>query len=140
MNKWMKDIHLAAAGAVLILLGMLVPATDSLKTVSGICISFGGAGLALGTGGLVQSLLFYVTKDKETKRAERIEASDERNVRIREKTGYMVAKVMNYLLCAAVLALGFLHADIWAFAMVAFLLLAELILAVFFLIHYSEKM
>lgn len=140
MSKRVRSILLAAAGAVLILLGVLLPVADSLKMIPGLCIGFGAAGFALGIGGFVQSFLLSAVEDEEIRRVKRIEVSDERNVRIREKTGYMVAKVMNYLLCAAVLALGFLHADIWAFAMVAFLLLAELILAVFFLIHYSEKM
>lgn len=77
---------------------------------------------------------------EKTNRLKEIEVNDERNTRIREKTGYMTSKIMNYLISALVLALGFMSVDVTIIIMVASLLLAELILVVAFSNYYSKIM
>lgn len=137
MNKRVRLILSAAAGALFILLGGFVLTSESLKMVSGLCIGFGAAILALSIGSLLQSILISATEDEEMKR---IEVNDERNVRIREKAGYMVSKVMNYMILAVILALGFMRADIFTILIVTSLLLVEGVLVVSFSIYYSKKL
>lgn len=140
MNKRVRLVLMAAVGALLVLLGGFVLTAESLKMVSGLCIGFGAAILALGVGGLLQSILISATEDEEFKRIKRIEVNDERNVRIREKAGYMVSKVMNYMILTVILALGFMRADIFTILIVTSLLLIEGVLVVSFSIYYSKKM
>ena len=70
-----------------------------------------GVFFTLGLSGLVYLLRVPPGERRKTEENKKIEVNDERNVRIREKTGSMVAKVMTYVLCIFLLVLTLMGAD-----------------------------
>lgn len=128
----------AVAGIILLLLGFLVFTANSVKMLSGLCIGLGAAVLVLGIGWLMQSFIVSVAETDAIQKAKNIEVHDERNIRIREKTGYMVAKVMNYLLVLFVLTLGFMGVDKAIIIMAAILVVVEFILVLIFSNYFSK--
>lgn len=127
-------------GIILFFVGGFVLTPDKMKMVSGLCIGFGAALFALGIGWLIQSILISATEDEKSKRIKAIEVNDERNTRIREKTGYMVAKIMNYVLTAFVLTLGFMGADQLIIILAVALVVIEFILALIFSNYFAKRM
>lgn len=128
------------AGIILLLLGGFVLTAENVKMFSGLCIGVGAAMTALGIGWFIQSLIIPAMESEEIKRINTIELKDERNTSIREKTGYMVAKIMNYLLLAFVLILGFMGVDKMIIIMSASLIAIEFLLVIYFSNYYSKKM
>ncbi|WP_223069908.1 hypothetical protein [Paenibacillus caui] len=138
-SKRLGYVAVSLAGVILLILGGFVLTSDAYKMVSGLCIGLGSAMTVLGIGNLLSTLVRGRPKDEEFQRVKAIEVNDERNVRIREKTGYSVSKTMNYLICVLVLTLGFMKADRLVILMVASLLVAELVLVIAFSKYYSKK-
>jgi len=126
-------------GAVLIAMSILVFASDNTKMISGLCIGFGAVMLVFGIGSLIRSFVVSAVEDKEIKRIKNIEVNDERNVRIREKTGFMVSRIMNYVLSAFILILGFLGADKVIIIMAVSLIIIEFISVIIFSNYYAKK-
>lgn len=133
-------IVMSIAGVILLLSGGFIFTSEKLKMVSGLCFGFGSAVLVLGIGKLLDSFIVSSMESERIRHQKSIEVNDERNIRIREKTGYMTSKVMNYLIVVLVLALGFMNADKIILIMVASLLVAELALVTIFSNHYSKIM
>ena len=131
---------LSIAGVVLLLMGGFVLTTEKFRMISSLCIGFGSAMSAIGIGNLIRSFMVSKLEDEKMKRSKAIEMNDERNIRIKEKAGYMVSRIMNYMICVLVLALGFMNVDKMIIIMVALLLLVELILVIIFFNYYSKKM
>lgn len=129
-----------AAGIILLLVGSFVLTSDKVKMASGLCIGFGAAVLVLGIGWFIQSLIISATEDEEFKRTKAIEVNDERNTRIREKTGYMVAKIMNYVLLLFILTLGFMGVDKLIIIMAVTLIIFEFVLALIFSNYFAKRM
>lgn len=132
-------VILSVVGALLLLLGGFVFTSENAKMISGLFIGFGSAMLVLGIGNVIGSFIVLAVEDEKIKHDKMIEVNDERNTRIREKTGYMVSKTMNYIICALVLALGFINADKVVIILVASLLLIELTLVIAFSNYYSKQ-
>lgn len=130
----------AALGIILLLVGAFVLTADEVKMVSGLCIGLGAALLVLGIGWFIQSFIVSAAEDEEIKRIKAVEVNDERSIRIREKTGYSVAKIMNYLLLVFVLTLGFMGADKLIIIMACALIIIELILVLVFSNYYAKRM
>lgn len=130
----------AVLGGILLAMSSLVFTSDSTKMLSGLCLGIGACMLVLGIGNFIRTFIVSATENEEIKRIKNIEVNDERNTRIREKTGHMVAKIMNYVLSAFVLILGFMGADKIIIVMAASLILIEFILAIFFSNYYLKKM
>lgn len=132
-------IFIGVVGVLLLILGTAVFTSQELKMASGLCFGIGSAMLVLGIGNLLRS--FIVSKDEyeKIKQVKDIEVNDERNIRIREKTGYMTAKVMNYVICALVLVLAFMKVDRIVIIVVASLILIEFVLVIMFSNYYSKK-
>lgn len=139
-NKKYLYIIMALAGITLLLLGAFVFNSEERMIFAGMCFGLGSVLAVFGIGNFVQTLIISDTKYTEIKKAQDIEINDERNIRIREKSGYMVAKVMNYLLCAFVLFLGFSKADLHIILIATFLIVVEFILLIAFSNHYSKKL
>lgn len=133
-------VFMSIAGLILLLSGGFVFTAEEFKMVSGLCIGFGSAVLVVGIGNFLRSFMVSAMEDKKIKQLKEIEINDERNIRIREKTGYMVSKIMNYVICVLVLALGFMNIDKIVIIMVASLLLIEFVLAIIFSNYYSKRM
>ena len=131
---------LSIAGVVLLFIGGLVLTAEKYNMISSLCIGFGSAMTAIGIGNLIRSFMVSKMEDENTKRFMAIEMNDERNIRIKEKAGYMVSRIMNYMICVLVLALGFMNVDRMIIIMVALLLLTEVILVIIFFNYYSKRM
>lgn len=131
---------LSIAGVVLLFMGGFVLTSEKFNMISSLCIGFGSAMTAIGIGNLIRSVMVSKMEDEKMKQFMAIEMNDERNIRIKEKAGYMVSRIMNYMICVLVLALGFMNVDRMIIIMVALLLLAEVILVIIFFNYYSKRM
>ncbi|MFD3157207.1 hypothetical protein ACFIJ5_10160 [Haloimpatiens sp. FM7330] len=138
-NKKVLVILQAIGGVLLLLIGSFVLNDVSTKMLSGLCIGFGAAMLVLGIGTFSHSLIVSSIEDEKIKRIKNIEVNDERNVRIKEKTGYMVAKVMNYILIVFIITLGFMNVDKSIIIMACSLIVIELILVIIFSNYFTKK-
>lgn len=128
------------AGIALILAGEYIFISDSMKALSGLCIGIGAALAALGIGWLIQSLVVSATENEAISKAKLIEVQDERNTRIREKTGYMTSKIMNYVLVFFIFVLMFIGANQIIILLAVSLLIVEFALVLIFSNFYSKKM
>jgi hypothetical protein len=139
MSKKVLAAAAAVFGIACLLVGLFVLTGEALKAVSGLCI---GIGAALGASGLVNLVLLIAVPEAvraEQLRIKEIEVSDERNIRIREKTGAMANRVVYYALCAAILALGLLG-DLLAVLILVGILVLEAVLVIVLSERYSKQM
>lgn len=127
-------------GIILILMGVFVFNNPDQDMISGLCFGIGGACTVLAVGSLIQSLIVSPLEDEEIRRKKAIEIRDERNTSIREKSGYMVSRIMNYLLFAYTLFLIFMKAELIFIILAVALILVQLILIIYYSNYYSKKM
>ncbi|MBL4931946.1 hypothetical protein [Clostridium paridis] len=139
-KKTLMYLVLLILGVAMLLLGKFIMADENVKNISGICLGFGSAFFVLGIGNLVGNFFTTRLEDEKLKKLKDIEVNDERNIRIKEKSGYMVSKIMNFIICILVLALGFMNADRLVLILVSSLLLIEGILFISFSNYYSKRM
>lgn len=139
-NKKVLFVLQSILGIILLLAGSFVFTSDDTKMFSGLCIGFGAAMLTLGIGSFIRSFIISAAEDEDIHHRKQIEVNDERNTRIREKTGYMVAKVMNYILLVFVLVLGFMKVDKIIIIMAVSLIVIEFILLIIFSNYYDKEM
>lgn len=140
-NRIWLYLVLAAAGIASFCIGGFVLVGEDVKTASGWCIGLGAAAFSLGVGNFINALIVSKAESGgETERKKRIEVSDERNVRIREKVGAKISRVDNYALCAVVLVLSLMRADMAAVFIVLAVILLNFVLAVVFSNYYSKRM
>lgn len=129
-----------AAGIGLLLAALFIFNTNQTRMFSGICYGLSAAAFGLGTGWFIRSFTVSELEDAQIQKQKEIDVRDERNTRIREKTGYMVAKFMNYVLCAFILILGFMGAPPAILLMAAALIVIEFGLLIYFSNHYAKTM
>lgn len=139
-NKRLIYILQSTLGILLLLLAIFVFTSTSTKMLSGLCIGFGSALLVLGIGNLIRSFIVSKIEDEEIKRNKAIEVNDERNIRIKEKSSCMVAKIINYLLMILILILSFLGVDKIIILLLASILIIEFILLIIFSNYYAKRM
>lgn len=132
-------VMLSMVGALLLLLAGFVFTSDELKSVAGLCYGFGSAMLALGVGNLIYCIAMPKAEYEKVKHLKAIEENDERNIRIREKSGYMVSKIMIYMICVLILVLGIINVNKLVLYMVITLLFAKIVLFVVFTNYYSKR-
>lgn len=131
-------VSISIIGALLLIGGVFVFTSKDLNMVSGMCIGLGSAMLALGLGNLLYSFMVPVVEDK-IKQLKSIEVKDERNTRIREKSGYMISKIMNYMIYCLILVLVFMNVNKILLVAIAFVPLINLLLTVIFSNYYSKR-
>lgn len=139
MKKLLFSIQ-ALAGIILIFAGSFIFTSDKVKNISALCFGFGAALSILGIGWLIQSITMPALEDEQIKKFKRIEINDERNTAIREKTGYMVAKIMNYVLLIYVMALTFMKVSTTIMVLAFSLIIIEFFLCVFFSNYFRKRM
>ncbi|MCE1253593.1 MAG: hypothetical protein LWX83_08610 [Anaerolineae bacterium] len=139
-NKKVLFLIEAVLGFVLLFIGFFVVNSEALKMLSGLCIGLGAALAALGTGQLLQALLIPAFEMERLKKQKEIEVNDERNIRIKEKTGYRVAKIMNYVLSLYILVLGFMGAGLPMILLAVSLLVIEFVLVIYFSNYYARSL
>ena len=125
-------------GILLIVLGICVFNSGANEMLKGLCFGIGGACAALGFGSFIQVLLVLDIRSEEIKEFCSIEENDERNIRIKEKSGYLTAKIMNYILCGFVLYLGFMKAPLEYLLPAVGLIVFQLLLIIIISNHYSK--
>ena len=142
MKKIKACIFLLAAivGAVAVYVGGFVLTEPQNKTVSGWCIGVGAAAFALGIGKFLDILILSKAQTEEIVRKKNIAVNDERNIRIREKVGWQISRVVNYVLCALVLVMGLMRMPVAAILMMVGVILLEFILAVVLSNYYAKRM
>ncbi|MNC13103.1 hypothetical protein D3C75_608360 [compost metagenome] len=128
----------AVMGAVALYIGGIVLTGEGM--ISGLCIGLGAAAFCMGIGNFISSLLISKPQADEFARRKAVEVKDERNIRLREKVGSTINKVLVYALSILVLALGFMGAGITVILMVSSLLLLELVLAIGLSNYYTRRM
>jgi hypothetical protein len=130
----------AILGIALFLLAAYIFTSEQTKTLSGLCIGFGGVLTALGIGNLIYS--FAVSKEKAAAllKQKKIEVEDERNVMIKERAASMVSHIMSYLFSVYVIGLSFLGADRVIIICASSLLLVKGVVFVIFVNHYAKAL
>lgn len=107
------------------------------------------AGILLGLGfGISAPSFFYLTaclrfSNSEIKNLEKqikIEKKDERNIRIKEKTGYMCNKIIFYCIAAVTFIISFMEINKITIYLLASLLIIHSILNLVISRYYSKKM
>ncbi|MDD7793372.1 hypothetical protein [Clostridium sp. 'White wine YQ'] len=134
------DLVLLILGISMLLLGKFILTDENVKSISGMCLGFGSAFFVLGIGNLIGNFTTSRLEDEKVKKFKDIEVNDERNIIIKEKSGYMASKIMNYIICILVLALGFMNVDKLIIFLVISLLLVEVVLFIGFSNYYSKRM
>lgn len=137
-DKKVLFIVQALLGAILLYVGFFVIKSDQYKMLSGLCIGIGAAMTALGVGQFVQTLIVPALEMEAINKQKEIEINDERNMRIKEKSGYMTAKIMNYVLSGYILILGFMGAALPLILLAVALLVIEFALVIYFSNHYAR--
>ena len=128
------------AGITLIIIGGFVLNTEEMKMVSGLFIGIGAACTSLGIGWFIQAIVIPESRMKKMKKQKAIEQIDERNTRIRERTGYMAGKIMDYCLMGFILVLAFMGVDKLIITIAALLLVIKFVAVVLFSGHYAKNM
>lgn len=139
-NKKAVSIVQAAVGAILLLAGLLVCSMEGMWAQFGVCIGFGAAFSVLGISNLIYGLRLSPEEREKIGKQKEIEVNDERNVRIRERTGNMVTKIMTYVLCAFILILALYGADKTVVLMAVGLLAVQFTLLIACSSYYFKKM
>jgi uncharacterized membrane protein len=139
-NKIWLYLLLVIAGAVSFYIGGFVLVEEKLKTISSWCIGLGAAAFALGIGNFFDALIISKTVNEKTILRKNIEVNDERNIRIREKVGAKISRVVNYALCVTVLVMAFMKINIIAIFMVISIILLEFVLAIVLSNYYAKRM
>ena len=139
-NKNVLFVYQSIFGAVLMLIGKFIFTSENNRMPAGLCYGFGAAMLVLGIGYLIKYIIVSNVEDEKIKKLKEIEIKDERNVRIKEKAGYMTTKIMNYVLYMFVLILGFMKVDNYILIMAAGLIVIEISLVIYFSNYFSKKM
>lgn len=132
-------LMLSMIGALLLLLAGFVFTSDEVKSIAGICYGFGSALFALGVGNLIYCIVTPKAEYEKVKHIKAIEVNDERNTRIREKSGYMVSKIMLYIICVLLLVLGITNVNKLVLYIVITLFFAQIALFVVFTNYYSKR-
>lgn len=128
----------AAAGIACLLIGLLVVTDPAHKMLSGLFTGLGASVAAVGLGNFIWLIAVPKAKQEEQQRIKDIEVNDERNIRIREKSGSAANRIVFYALCAAELVFG-LFGDIRAVLIIAGILVLQLVLALMLPAHYSKR-
>ena len=127
-------------GITFIIIGGFILNSEETKMLSGLFIGIGSAGTALGLGWFIQSLVIPESKMKKLQRQKAIEQIDERNIRIRERTGYMAGKIIDYVFMGFILVLGFMEVDKVIIAIAALVLVIKFVLVIFLSSYYAKNM
>ncbi|HBS44709.1 MAG TPA: hypothetical protein DEA91_10095 [Paenibacillus sp.] len=112
VSKW---VLLTIAGAIMVYMGGFILIDEKLKGISGLLIGVGSVLTVLGVGNMVYSLWVNKPQNKvkndEKIRMSKIEANDERKIRIREKAGWKTNIVNFYILMALTVVFSLMGVD-----------------------------
>lgn len=142
-NKWVY-VLLVVAGIVMLYAGGFVLIDEQAKGISGLLIGIGSVMTVLGIGNFVHTLWIARPQNRirynEQVRHSSIEAKDERNIRIKEKAGWMMNIVTCYLLMALVVVFCLLGVDSMVLTVLGGVIAFQIIVGVLLYNHYLKTM
>lgn len=124
-------------GAILLILSRSVFVDE--KSISGFCLGLGAAFLVLGIGNLIGKFVTAKVETPEVARIKSIEENDERNIRVKEKAGWMTARVMNIVLCVLALVSAFTNQELYITIILAALVVFFGALLIGLNIYYEKR-
>ena len=124
------------AGAVCLLLSEILPLAEFPAQL---LFGFGIALMILGFSNLVSQFVVSKTETEETVKVKRVEENDERNIRIRERTGWRTSQVILGVLCVCALTSAFANFELYVTLIFAGLILLHGILLVGLSIYYEKR-
>jgi uncharacterized membrane protein len=133
-------VLLMLIGGGLFFMSQFVFISGEMKAYSGLSIGLGAACSGLGIGWFIQSMVVSAKQFEQIERQKRIDVNDERNTRIRERTGYMVTRVMNYVLSVFIVLITLLGANRTIIFLAVGMLVIELGLVIYFSNRYAKMM
>lgn len=142
MTKTKKIILLAL---VLILgLGSIYVAIfvvkDTHKSIAGIMLGIGAAASALSLGGLIQNIFVPKSVLQQQKQQKEIEVNDERNIRIREKAGLVISRIMFYMIIVVLWVFVFMDVAMWIILLMTGILVVYIVMLIVLTNYYSKRM
>lgn len=127
----------AVVGAILAILSRTVFIDNNLA--SGFCIGLGSVCLVLGVGNLVAGFVLSKSETPEMIKAREVEENDERSIRVREKSGWMTARVMAAVLCVFALGTAFMGLELYITLIFSGLVVLEAGLLLGFNIYFEKR-
>ncbi len=127
-------------GGMLLASGSFWLKSEEARVLSGLCMGFGAALFTLGLGGLLIPIVVPKSVDPAYIAAKRIDSNDERSERIREKAGYMTARIMVFAVEAFIVGLLLLQVDTVVIALAVSLLFVQLSMAIIFSSYYARRL
>ena len=138
-----KKILLMAAVLLLGLASIYVAAfviKDEHKSIGGILLGIGSAASALSLGGLIQNIFVPKAVLKQQKQQKEIEVNDERNIRIREKAGLVISRIMFYMIIVVLWVFVFMDVDMWIILLMTGMLVVYFVMLIVLTNYYSKRM
>jgi hypothetical protein len=127
-------------GAISFYIGEFILTSEKNINLSGMCIGLGAAVFCLGIGQFILEAFVPKIDYAAIQKRKSIEVGDERNIRIRDKVGATVLRVVNYALSVIILALGFMQNSIIPILLLASVFVLELAMAIVLSNKYSKTM
>lgn len=141
IGKW---VFLTIAGAVTVYLGGFILIDEKLKGISGLLLGVGPVLTVLGLGNIVHLLWLNKPKNKvkydEKIRMSKIEAKDERKIRIREKAGWKTNIIIFYILMALTVMFSLMGIDQIVVTMLSGVVVFQIAFGIFMFNQYAKKM
>lgn len=140
-SKW---VFLTIAGATMVYMGGFILIDEKLKGISGLLIGVGSVLAVLGVGNMVYSLWLNKPQNKvkndEKVRMSKIEANDERKIRIREKAGWKTNIVNFYILMALTVVFSLMGVDQTVVTVLCGVFIFQISLGIFLFNYYAKRM
>ena len=124
------------AGAVCLILSGILPLAEF---PSQLLFGFGFALMILGFSNLLSQFVVSKTETEETVKVKRVEENDERNIRIRERAGFLTSQIILGALCICALTSAFANFELYVTLIFAGLILLHGILLVGLSIYYEKR-
>lgn len=113
---------------------------DAHKSVAGAMLGIGAAASALSLGGLIQHIFIPKSVLQQQKKQKRIEVNDERNIRIREKAGLVISRIMFYMIIFVLWVFVFMDVDMWIILLMTGMLVVYIVMLIVLTNYYSKRM
>lgn len=113
---------------------------DTHKSIAGAMLGIGAAASALSLGGLAQNIFIPKSVLQQQKQQKEIEVNDERNIRIREKAGLVISRIMFYMIIAVLWVFVFMDVDMWIILLMTGMLVMYIVMLIVLTNYYSKRM
>ncbi|QJD85671.1 hypothetical protein [Cohnella herbarum] len=141
IGRW---VLLTIVGASAAYMGEFILIEEKLKGIAGLLFGVGSVLVVLGLGNMVHLLWLNKPKNKvkyDAKiRTSKIEAKDERKIRIKEKAGWKTNIIIFYILMALTVVFSLIGIDKIVVTVLSGVFVFQIGLGIFLFNHYAKKM